>query len=223
LRAILPILCIVVVFLTACTASASPEITDWNNSITTDKEFVFALTNGVTATFNIITVSEAVTQYNWWVDDSVVVNNNPALSRSWTTPFIHNVTVETVTANGSAFLTWSPGVQRALAITTADQINETPYNEMLESMEGDGDFEQFFNAVTLPYIYAIGQMFFVFIWGSYFGMVWTRQQNIMVPASVGLILGIVLFAFLPETFYVGALSLVLLSASAMVYNLYKER
>lgn len=218
----LHLIAICVLLLTIPLASCDPEITEWNNSITSDDSLSFSLTNGVTATFNVITVSESVSNYNWWIDGSTVVNNNPTISKSWLNPFSHNVTVEAVTANGSVYLTWNPIVQRATAITTTETINETPYNDMMSSIT-DEDYEGFFSAITLSYIYAIGQMFFVVIIGLYYAMAWQNQESIIVPASVGLILGIVLFAFLPETFYVGALSLVLLSASAMIYNLYKER
>ena len=180
------------------------------------------IVNGATTTFSV-TINESVTLYEWWDDGVQVTNDQNTFARSWTDPYYHNVTMQATTASGTVAMSWYPVVYRAVGITTGETINETAHDDMMESFEGETDYVAFLSAVVIPYTTIIGAMFYVIVWGVYFGMVWIRQESVHVPSVVGLIVGVVLFVFLPSNFAVAGSSLLVLSAAAAIFNLYKER
>lgn len=202
--------------------TAAPAITDWTNTETNDQDLYPVIANGVSRNFEI-TTNETITTYSWWVDGSSVSNNYDNLSRSFTSPFVHNITVRATNPNGSDSLTWFPQIERAAGITTSETANETAYNNMLTSFEDDTDFQGFLLATMLPYENVVGAFIWVFIWGSYFTIAWMRQENILNASIVGLIIGVILFAYLPEDWSVSAVPLIILGATATIFSLYKER
>lgn len=211
-----------IVFISMCSVGNADSFTDWNNTVTNDHSLYPVINNGVSVTFSVVP-SSPVTQYYWYVDGTNVSNNASSLAHSWTSPFSKNVTVVATTATDTVVLSWYPTIHRAIGITTSDTINDTAYDDVLESMEDDTDFQGFILASTTPFTAVIGGMFFVIVWGMYFVMSWIRQENIMIPSIVGLILGAVLFVYLPSEFAMAAKTLLLLSASGALYTLYKER
>ena len=212
----------IAVLLLCGTATAAPTITSYTNSVTNDGDIYPLVGNGVSVNFSIV-VSEAVTGYEWWIDDATVTNDEPYIFRSWTDTYYHNVTVKATTATGEVSLTWFPVVERSTAITRTETINGTAYDNMMDSLEGDTDYIAFLSAMTVPFTNIIGAMFYVLIWGFYFGMVWIRQESVYVPSIVGLICGVVLFVYLPSNFAVAGTSLLVLSAASAIFNLYRER
>jgi len=203
-------------------ALCEPIISSYTNTATNDDSLYPDVENGVATAF-LITVNESVTLYEWWSDGTPISNNWNSLPRTFTNPYYHNVTVKATTANGTVQMSWYPIVYRAVGITTAETINETPYDEMMGSIADDTDYVAFLSATVLPFTTVIGAMFYVLIWGIYFAMVWIRQESVYVPSVVGLIVGMVLFVFLPSNFAVAGTSLLVLSAAAAIFNLYKER
>jgi len=218
----LAILCIATLILSSPVALCEPIISSYTNTVTNDDSLYPDVVNGATVTFSV-TVNESVTLYEWWTDGTQITNDQNTFSRSWTDPYHHNVTAKATTATGTVQMSWYPVVYRAVGITTAETINETPYDEMIGSMVDDTDYIAFLSATVLPFTTVIGAMFYVLIWGIYFAMVWIRQESVYVPSVVGLIVGMVLFVFLPSNFAVAGTSLLVLSAAAAIFNLYKER
>jgi len=208
--------------LSSHTALALPVISSYSNTATNDDSLYPDIVNGATVTFSV-TINESVTLYEWWDGNTQVTNDQNTFARSWTEPYYQNVTMKATTANGTVQMSWYPVVYRAVGITTSETINETAYNEMLGSFEDDTDYVAFLSATTLPFTTVIGAMFYVLIWGIYFAMVWIRQESVYVPSVVGLIVGVVLFVFLPSNFAVAGTSLLVLSAATAIFNLYKER
>lgn len=202
--------------------SAAPAITDWNNTETNDQDLYPVIENGVSRNFEI-TTNETITTYTWIVDGSNVSNNYDNLSRSFTIPYTHNITVTATNPNGSDSLTWFPQIERAIGITTSETANETAYNNMLTAFEDDTDYQGFLLATILPYENVLGAFIWVFIWGSYFVIAWMRQENILNASIVGLIVGVILFAYLPEDWSVSAVPLIILGATATIFSLYRER
>ena len=215
---------ILFIFLTllmiSCVYSA-PNITDWDNSKTNDQNLYPIVGNGELVLYNF-TANESV-GYTWYVDGEDTGVLLETLGISFTTPFYHNITIEVSNANGTDSLTWYPVVEREIASTTSTKQNETAYNNMLNSFNGETDFESFLLNSTIPFTDILGSMFFVVIFGMYFAMQWNRQENILNGSIVGLIVGIVLFAFLPEDFANSAIPLIILGATATIYSLYRER
>lgn len=203
-------------------ALATPVISSYTNSVTNDNSLYPDISNNAWCTFTVV-INESVSGYEWWSDGTTLVNPTGNLNQRWTKPYYHNVTMKATTATGTVQMSWYPIVYRALAVTTAETINETPYNNMMASMEDDPDYISFLSSTVLPFTGVIGSMFYVMVWGIYFGMVWIRQESIYVPSVVGLIVGMVLFVFLPSQFAVAGTSLLVLSAAAAIFNLYKER
>lgn len=218
----LAILCIAAFILSSHTALALPVISSYSNTVTNDDSLYPDVANGATVTFSV-TINESVTLYEWWDGSTQVTNNQNTFARSWTDPYYQNVTMKATTANGTVQMSWYPVVYRAVGITTAETINETAHDDMMESFEDDTDYISFLSATVLPFTSVIGAMFYVLVWGVYFGMVWIRQESVYVPSVVGLIVGVVLFVFLPSNFAVAGTSLLVLSAAAAIFNLYKER
>ncbi|NOQ48866.1 MAG: hypothetical protein GQ576_07015 [Methanococcoides sp.] len=213
---------IALLFIMPSPALAAPSISSYSNTATNNNNLYPDVVNGATVTFSV-TVDEAVTLYEWWDGSTQVTNNQDTFARSWTDPYFQNVTVKATTATGSVSMVWYPILYRAEAVTTAETIDETPYDTMMSSMEDQSDYISFLSATVLPFTGVIGSMFYVLVWGIYFGMVWIRQESIYVPSVVGLIVGMVLFVFLPSQFAVAGTSLLVLSAAAAIFNLYKER
>jgi len=219
---IVAILCIALLILSSPVALSAPIISAYSNTATNDDSLYPDIVNGATVTFSV-TINETVTLYEWWDGSTQITNDQNTFARSWTDPYYQNVTMKATTANGTVQMSWYPVVYRAVGITTAETINETPYDNMMASMEDETDYVAFLSAATLPFTTVISSMFYVLIWGIYFGMVWIRQESIYIPSVVGLIVGVVLFVFLPSNFAVAGTSLLVLSAAAAIFNLYKER
>lgn len=216
------ILCIALLFLMPSTALAAPVITEYTNGATNDDSLYPDIDNGANTLFAVV-VNESVTLYEWWVDGTKTTDVDAFTFATFTDPYYHNVTVKATAVSGTVQMSWYPVVYRADAVTTAETINETPYDDMIGSMADDTDYIAFLSATVLPFTTVIGAMFYVLIWGIYFAMVWIRQESVYVPSVVGLIVGMVLFVFLPSNFAVAGTSLLVLSSAAAIFNLYKER
>lgn len=203
-------------------AIAAPSITTVTNSKTNDDSTYVLVEYQETVTYNI-TTNESITTYYWWVDNTSISNNFSDLSYSFVRPFYHNITVQAENPNGSVMFSWSPQCERQLAVTTSDLASENATDAITDSIEDNTDFPAFLAASLIAYEQIFGALIWVFIWGSYFVMAWTRQESILNVSMVGLIVGIVLFTYLPEDWSATAIPLILLGATATIFSLYKER
>jgi len=63
------------------------------------------------------------------------------------------------------------------------------------------DWGLFTQTVAMPFTAIMGNIFFVFLFGMPFLMQWLRQENIVIPCIIGIILGSVLIVFLPVEYH----------------------
>jgi len=171
--------------------------------------------------------------YNWDFGDGEsatgknVTHVYPPYWRSW---------YATVTVIDSAGHTAKDTVKCCvLRIKTNDtiaSIDDSPYYTLISALTGyEGainesavpDFFNFAEATVTPYTNIIGNLFFVIFFGVFFLMLWLRQENIMIPSVIGIIVGGALLGFAPAEFHLPAILFVSFSIFGVIYSMLKER
>lgn len=214
---------LIVLFVLCSPVNAVPELDDWTNSITDDNSLHPVVDNAqsVTLTAN---ATEAITSWTWYIDLVLQSNNYDNITTSFTDPFQHNVSVIATNAAGStAMLTWYPVVHREMSTTHVEMLNESGYNRVLGSFEGDTDFEEFISASVVPYTIPFGRLFFLFIFGIYFVMIWMRQEKSIVPVVLAFSIGGILLGMISEDFAGTAVLFIIIGGMGVMYSLYRER
>jgi hypothetical protein len=204
-------------------SNAAPSIDSWTNSITLDSDIYPVVDHAQSINFNA-TSDEGITTWTWYVDGTDQSHNFDNLSASFTSPFNHNVSVMGANANGSTqMITWYPVVHRELSTTPVELLNESGYDRVLASFEGDTDFEEFLSASTVPYTLILGRLFFLIIYGIYFVMLWIRQEKSIVPIVLAFSIGGLLIGFISEDFAGTAVLFIIIGAMGVLYSIYRER
>jgi len=106
----------------------------------------------------------------------------------------------------------------ALVTALTGQINEGSINESAVP-----DFFGFAESTVTPYTNIVGNLFFVIFFGIFFLMLWLRQENIMIPSVIGIIVGGALLGFAPAEFHLPAILFISFSIFGVIYGLLKER
>lgn len=217
-------LSVLIITLIVCgTANAAPTIDDWNNSITGDSETYPVTDYAESIRFNA-SANEVIITWSWWIDDIAQSNNYDNLTTSFTDPFNHNVSVIATNAGGSSsMLTWYPVVHRKMTNDTVELLNESGYDRILASFEGETDYEEFISASVTPYTIPFGRIFFVFIFGIYFVMLWMRQEKSIIPIVLAFSIGGILIGMIAEDFAGTAVLFIIIGAMAVIYSVFRER
>lgn len=206
---------IIFLMVVCCTPALAVPVIDYS----TPGQFSH-IEHSASTTFSV-TCTENVT-WEWYVDGTDRNVNLASLAVSFTEPGQHNVTVTATNINGVDSYTFFPYVAREGATGETEIIEDTGYDELMDSI-GDNDFEAFFGAVSMPAIAIMGGFYYVFIVGLPFFMIWNRQQSLLIPSVVALIVGAVLLPMVPEP-YVKFLQLcVVLGSAAVIWSVYKDR
>jgi len=101
----------------------------------------------------------------------------------------------------------------------------------------DYDFDRHFNNLTntsldpinmstvasAPYTDLFGSVFWGILFSLIFIMIWIRQEDVTIPAILGLIIGSSLWAFMPGDWISFAMSLTVVSFAGLMYSLLKGR
>lgn len=213
-----------IVLLILCGLSnAAPTIDSWKNSITLDSDIYPVVDHAQSINFNA-TPNEAIVTWTWYVNGVAQSHNFDNLSTSFTTPFNHNVSVTGTNAGGTTqMITWYPVVHREMSTTPVELLNESGYDRVLASFEGDTDFEEFLSASTVPYTLIIGKVFFLIIYGIFFVMLWVRQEKSIVPIVLAFSIGGLLIGFISEDFAGTAVLFIIIGAMGVLYSIYRER
>lgn len=200
---------------------AAPGWTTWNNS--KDNSTVYPhLNHSESITFNV-TANEAITQYYWYKDNTLISNNWDNYTTSFTTPFTHNISVIGHGAAGNtSMLSWYPVVAREVATSTPETMDETGYEDMLDAVESES-FESFVGASIFPYTNLMASTFYLVVFGLYFIMVWLRQDGMSNVIVVGFGVGAILLGFMVESFAQTLIMLLVIGVTAIFYSLVKER
>lgn len=219
---------IVLLLLFALIGSASavaPVISVYNNSISGTNMFPHQQIN-TNIVFNA-SANQAITTWTWLTDGVNQANNNPSLTETWTTAGYKNVTVYGTNANGqSNVVIWNPIIERLKS--TAGQVQPTiattSYDNLTASLDGDApDFVAFLQANAEPYTGLVGNLFYLFVFVLPLVIIWIRQEKALIPAGLGIVIGVIAIPFLPESFILPAVMFLVITTVGVLYSLYKER
>lgn len=220
-RAVLSGLIVLLMF--CLPVNAVPEIDTWNNSITGDVSLYPVADDSQSITFTA-NATETITTWTWYIDSVLQSNNYDNITTSFNEPFNHNVSVIAKNAGGSTgMLTWYPVVHRAVSVTHVETLNESGYDRILGAFEGDTDWEEFISATTVPYTIPFGRLFFLFVFGIYFVMLWMRQEDSIVPIVLAFSIGGILLGMISEDFAGTAVLFIIIGGMGVMYSLYRER
>lgn len=123
-------------------------------------------------------------------------------------------------------VTWSMMWDFAGASDQAPSLSEGAYDELHDSIEANGSgfgFVNFTKSMVTSYTNVMGNMFFLIIFALPYLMMWLRQQNIIIPAVTGIIMGTLMIQYLPSSYQFIAVSFIGLSITAILYTLYHRR
>ena len=203
-------------------ATATPTITSATNNQTGTS--LYAHPNyGDTVNFTV-TADEAITTWTWHADGVDQANNNPTLILTYTTFGYHNVSVHGTNAGGSTNnTTWIVWTSREPRDTPAEEVDETAYDMLQDSIEGEPSFHNMMLAVSHPYTNTLGPIFYLFLFGLPLLMLYIRQDSMTIPATLMFLLGGVIITTLPMQWQITAGALMGLAMMGMVYKLFKER
>ncbi len=74
-----------------------------------------------------------------------------------------------------------------------------------------------------PYTDIMGNIFYGILFSMVFGMIWMRQEDITMPALLGLIIGGSIWGLMPGDWTSMAMSLTVVSFAGLMYSLIKGR
>lgn len=176
---------------------------------------------GDSQTFTV-TATESIDTWEWYVNGVVQGVDSNSHTVTFTDPGQNNVTVTATNTNGVDSYSFYPYVHRQIATGDTEKIEETYYDDIIQSVE-DNNFESFFKAITMPGVAILGSFYYLFIIGLPAYMIWNRQQSLLLPSVVALVAGGILLPFMPEPYVKFMQLCVVLSASAVLWALYKDR
>lgn len=203
-------------------ATAAPVITSVNNSQTGSATYLYP-NFGETVNYTV-EANETITTWVWRLNGYNQFNNNPTKFITHNFFGYHNVTVNGTNANGTtSTVTWVVWVSRELRDTHAEEIDETAYDMMQDSIAGEPSFHEFMQAASYPYTSTLGLIFYLFLFGLPLLMMYIRQDSMTIPATLMFIIGGVIIAMLPAQWQIIAGALMGLALFGMLYKLYKER
>lgn len=173
------------------------------------------------ATSQQFAASMPAATYQFYMDGSLKQDSaSNTYTTSWTASGQHNVTV--VASTGESY-TWFPWVYRELAdASDSTEKLEHAFDDLEAGVEND-DYSRFIDGIGSPYIAVMGGMYYLIVLGMPFFMIFRRQENLLIPSIVGLISGAVLLGMMPEDYKLYLQAGILMSATATMWTLYRER
>lgn len=85
------------------------------------------------------------------------------------------------------------------------------------------DWAIFSATIAMPFTAIMGNIFFVFLFGTPFLMQWLRQENMIVPCVTGILLGSILIGFLPVEYHLLSCLFIGICITGILYVGLKER
>lgn len=220
------ILILFAVFLMIGVANAvPPTITVYNNSVSGTNMFPHQQIS-TNIQFNA-SADQAIVTWTWYTDNVNQSNNFSSLNETWTTPGYKNVTVWGTNGNGeSNHITWNPIIERLKSTSAQVQptISESSYTNLTASLDGDSfDVIAFLQANAEPFTGLIGNLFYVFVFVLPLVIIWIRQEKALIPAGLGIIIGVIALPFLPESFLLPSVMFLVITVIGVLYSISKER
>ena len=210
---------IIIIF--AATAAAAPAITGANNQ--TGSRLYAYPDYGDVINFSA-TANESIDTWVWHSDGYNQFNDLPYLNRPSNVFGYHNVSVNATNTNGTSnTVRWVVWVSRETRDTPAEHVDETGYEMLQESIEGEPNFHSMMKAVSYPYTNMLGLIFYLFLFGLPLLMIYIRTDKIQIPATLMYLLGGVIIAMLPAQWQGIAGAMMGIALLGMLYSLFKER
>ena len=105
------------------------------------------------------------------------------------------------------------------------ETNNTNFTKSDEftNFSGNESWDNFTGMVEAMYTDVIGNVFYLVIFGVPLLMLWLRQENVIMPIVMGLIVGVAGFSLLPPEYRVVSITFLGLSFAAIAFTIFKSR
>lgn len=161
--------------------------------------------------------------YIYITDNQTITTNGTftATVRGFPTIAGHTVYFRAVATEGS---TTVYGSELSYTLSAVTQITEYTFDTNYQELK-DANFNITNLATAAPKAYTdiMGTIFYGFLFGIPFIVMWIRQEDVTLPAIVGIILSGTIFSYLPETWLKVGYALFIVSIAGLVYQFYKSR
>ena len=126
--------------------------------------------------------------------------------------------------NQSTWVTWVSGEEAPYYMfgVAVDPVVFKKSKEF-DNFTGNESWDNFTSMVETMYTDVWGNVFYLFIFGIPILMLWLRQENIILPIVMGLIVGVAGFSLLPPEYRVVSITFLGLSFAAIAFTIFKSR
>jgi len=211
-----------IMLLSSMLSAAAPAIDSQLNNATNDDSTYIAINYSQCVLFTV-TANEPITSWAWYANGADQSRNATNITLCYTRWGYHNLTVNATNPNGSAEAEYRVWVNRELETGTQAEVNETGFEMLEDSFEGEPSWTDFTDAIAFPYTRMIGSIFFLFLFGLPLLMIYIRQDAINIPATIMFMFGAVILFLLPEQWLLIGEALMALALFGAMYKIYKER
>lgn len=206
--------------------SYAPNVVDFWNNKTQDNSTYFVVGgdtghNNSSIFFNV-TPDDVIDTWYWSVNGVTISNNYDNYSYEFGRGYNYITCYGENLLGTTEIIEWRPYVlfDRGSPVSG---FNTTRYDELMTILEDAEDFPGLLEESTYTYRDFIGDLFFVFLFGIIFVMMWIRQESVVIPATIGVMLGGVMIAMLPAEWHRIATAFIMLGVVGVLYTIYKSR
>jgi len=113
-------------------------------------------------------------------------------------------------------------MNRTLATENLTLMNETGYDDMMGSIGDTVDVGGFIDSLFFGMFGSYLDVGYLLLVGGVFYLMWYDHKSLLLPSIIMLILGQVLFTFVPESIVMYVKLFALLGLSAVLIKLYRD-
>ncbi|MFA5248742.1 MAG: hypothetical protein WC415_06065 [Patescibacteria group bacterium] len=115
-------------------------------------------------------------------------------------------------------------MNRTLSTTNITTLNETGYNDMMESFNGTTvvDVKGFIDSLFYGVFGSMLNIGYLLVIGGIFYLMWNDQKSLLLPSILVLLFGRFLFTFIPDTMIMYAKVFAILGLVAVLVKLYRD-
>jgi len=93
--------------------------------------------------------------------------------------------------------------------------------EGYENFSNNMSWDNFTAMIVAPYFTLLGNLFYLLILGIPLFMLWIRQENIILPVTIGFIIGLVGWNYLPPEYHAVSVLFLGLSIAGILFGIFK--
>ena len=216
------VIAIAIILIAPMLSAAAPVIDSQANDATNDDSTYIAINYSQCVLFTV-TANETITSWAWHANGIDQSRNVANITLCYTRWGYHNLTANATNANGSAGAEYRVWVHRELETTPQAEVDETGYEMIEASFEGEPSWTDFTDGIAFPYTAMMGNIFFLFLFGLPLLMIYIRQDAINIPATIMFMFGAVILFLLPAQWLLIGEALMALALFGAIYKIYKER